>query len=269
MTTLDPLAPGTAPGGPPSGYPPIPLRRIVTTEVRKLFDTRSGFWLVAGVGLLALLASAAVAVLSSDPGMTYRAFTTAVDYPLTLVLPVVAILSVTSEWSQRTGLTTFTLVPRRGRVVAAKAVACVGVAVAAVPLALGAAALGNLAGTSLAGITPVWDVTATSLLTIVGSNVLGVLVGFVLGVLLRSSVAAVVAYFVHALVLPALAVVLAGSQAWFRTVQPWVDLRHAQGTLVDGTLTAAQWQHLAASAALWLLAPLAVGLVAVVRAEVK
>ena len=269
MTALDQHPLDTAPAVPPAAYPPIPLRRIVSTEVRKLFDTRSGFWLVVGVALLAVLASAAVAALSSGAGMTYRAFTTAVDYPLTVVLPVVAILSVTSEGSQRSGLTTFTLVPRRGRVVAAKAVACVGVAVTTVPLTLAVGALGNLAGTALPGITPVWDVTVTSMLTIVLSNVLGVLVGFVLGILVRGSVGAVVAYFVYALVLPALAVVLAGSQAWFATLQPWVDLRYAQGTLVDGTLTAAQWQHLATSAALWLLAPLAVGLVAVVRAEVK
>ena len=38
-------------------------------------------------------------------------------------LPVLLILMVTSEWSQRTGLTTFTLEPHRGRVVGAKFVA--------------------------------------------------------------------------------------------------------------------------------------------------
>lgn len=31
--------------------------------------------------------------------------------------------------------------------------------------------------------------------------------------------------------------VLAGSQAWFRDLQPWIDFKFAQGTLIDGTLT--------------------------------
>ena len=38
---------------------PIPLSRIVTTELRKMFDTRSGFWLMASIGILALLATTA------------------------------------------------------------------------------------------------------------------------------------------------------------------------------------------------------------------
>ena len=42
---------------------------------------------------------------------------------MTIILPMIAILSVTSEWSQRSGLTTFTLVPHRGRVILAKAIA--------------------------------------------------------------------------------------------------------------------------------------------------
>ena len=39
---------------------------------------------------------------------------------MSLILPVLGILLVTSEWSQRTGLTTFALVPQRERVIVAK-----------------------------------------------------------------------------------------------------------------------------------------------------
>ena len=45
---------------------------------------------------------------------------------MTVILPIIAILSVTGEWSQRSGLTTFTLVPHRGRVIPAKVVVAVG-----------------------------------------------------------------------------------------------------------------------------------------------
>ncbi len=49
-------------------------------------------------------------------------------------LPVIAILAVAGEWSQRSGLTTFALVPHRSRVITAKAVACLVVAVVSIPV---------------------------------------------------------------------------------------------------------------------------------------
>ena len=37
---------------PPVTHHRIPLGRIVTTELRKLLDTRSGFWTVAAIAIL-------------------------------------------------------------------------------------------------------------------------------------------------------------------------------------------------------------------------
>ena len=130
-------------------------------------------------------------------------------------------------------------------------------------------ALGNLVGTRIAGVDPVWDVTVTNMATIVLANVLGLLVGFMLGVLIRSSAGALVAYFVYSFLLPTLSIILANSQDWFRHLQPWVDFQYASGTLIDGTVTSQQWAHLATSATAWLALPLVVGLVLVTRAEVK
>jgi ABC-2 type transport system permease protein len=247
----------------------IPMGRIVTTELRKMFDTRSGFWLLASIGLLGFIATAAVIAFSSDTGLTYNTFATAVGYPMTVILPIIAILSVTSEWSQRSGLTTFTLVPHRGRVITAKALASVGVAVATVPLALALGALGNLVGTRIAGVEPVWDLTLMNMATILLGNVLGLGVGFMLGVLVRSSSGALVGYFVYSFLLPTLAVILASSQAWFRHLQPWVDFKFAAGALVDGTVTGQQWAYLGVTSVIWLLIPMLVGLALVSRAEVK
>jgi hypothetical protein len=245
------------------------LSRIVTTELRKMLDTRSGLWLMASSAILALLATAAVIAFSSAKGLSYTSFATAACFPLTVVLPVVAVLSVTSEWSQRSGLTTFTLVPRRGRVIGAKAIASVGVAVTTIPLALAIGALGNLLGAAIRGVDPVWNVTVTNLLTLVLANVLGLLVGFMLGVLIRSSAGALVTYFVYSFLLPTLSIILASSQDWFRHLQPWIDFQYAGGTLIDGTVTSEQWAHLGTSATLWLALPLVVGLRLVMRAEVK
>jgi ABC-2 type transport system permease protein len=270
MTThaMAPSADGTR----PSATPPrtgIPLSRIVTTEVRKMFDTRSGFWLMASIAILALLASTAVIAFSSSSGLTYSSFATAVCFPMTVVLPVIAILSVTSEWSQRSGLTTFTLVPYRGRVLLAKAVSSVGVGIVSMLLAFGIGALGNVVGTAVAGVGTVWDAGATDFANIVLGNVLGLLIGFMLGVVIRGSAGAIVAYFVYSFLLPTLSALLAGSQQWFRDLQPWVDFNYAQSALFNGSLTAQQWAHLGVTGLAWLVVPTALGVWLVMRSEVK
>ena len=269
MTTIDTPPTSALLAGTRTKHRGVPLSRIVTTELRKMLDTRSGFWLMASIGVLSLLATAAVILFAPDNELTYSSFVTAIGIPMTLVLPMIAILSVTSEWSQRSGLTTFTLVPHRGRVIAAKAISCVGVAVVTIPLAFGIGALGNLVGTAIAGVDPVWDLRVSNLLTIVLANVLSLLVGFMLGVVIRSSAGALVAYCVYQFLLPTLALPLAASQNWFRDLQPWVDFDHAQGALFDGALTAQQWVQLGVTGMIWLAIPLTVGLGFVMRAEVK
>jgi ABC-2 type transport system permease protein len=101
---------------------PIPLTRITAVELRKMFDTRSGFWLIASIAITSLLATVGVVLWAADPDLTYSTFATAIRFPVVIILPLIAILAVTSEWSQRTGLTTFTLVPHRSRIITAKAI---------------------------------------------------------------------------------------------------------------------------------------------------
>ena len=249
MTTIDTVSaslPGTR-----TTHRQIPLTRIIGTELRKMFDTRSGFWLMASIAIQALLATAAVILFAPTEELTYSTFTTAVSVPLTVVLPIIAILSVTSEWSQRSGLTIFALIPHRGRVIAAKAIACIGVAVVSIPFAIGIGAVGNLVETAIAGVDPVWDLSVSKGLTIVLANVLALLVGFMLGVVIRSSTRALVAYVVYAFLLPTLAMLLAASQQWFRALQPWVDFDHAQSVLFAGAPTVEQWAHLAVTGMSW------------------
>ena len=122
---------------------------------------------------------------------------------------------------------------------------------------------------AIAGVDPVWNVSAVQFLHIVLVSVLGMLFGFMLGLVIRNSAGAIVTYFVYTLVLPPLLGLLAANQQWFADLQPWVDYTYAQNPLYNGTLTGEQWQHLAVSGALWFILPMAVGLVLVRRAEVK
>ena len=249
----------------------IPLRRIVAVELRKSFDTRAGLWLVASVGLVSVLTSGAVIAWAADDQLTYSTFATAIRFPVVVILPLIAILSVTSEWGQRTGLTTFTLVPHRSRIIAAKAISSVSIAVAAMVVTFAVGAAGNLTSAAVTGTALVWDVTGTQCLYYVLGVILSLLIGFMLGVLIRSSTGAIVAYFVLTFVLPTISGLLAESQPWFRDLQPWIDFQLAQTGLFvfDQALTAEQWSHIAVAGLSWLLVPLAIGLGFVMRAEVK
>lgn len=248
---------------------PIPTARLVGVELRKMFDTRSGFWLMASIVITSVLATAALITFADDSELTFDNFAAAIGAPMTVILPMVGILAVTSEWTQRSGLTTFTLVPHRGRVLGAKLVAAVVVGILAMVVALAVGSLGTLVGSAITGLDPVWNSSPGEFLHIVLGSVLGMLLGFTLGVLIRNSSGAIVAYFVYTLALPPLLGLLASYQEWFRDLQPWVDYQFAQMPLFNGALSTEQWQQLASAGAIWLVLPLVVGLVLVRRSEVK
>jgi ABC-2 type transport system permease protein len=248
---------------------PVPLSRVIHVELRKMFDTRSGFWLMASIVITALLTTIGTIAFAPDADLTYYTFAKAIGFPMTVVLPIIAILSITGEWSQRSGLTTFTLVPHRNRVIAAKAVSSVAVAIASMLFAFVIGAIGNLVGTAITGTDMVWDVSLAEGVNIVLGSLLCLLTGTMLGMLIRSSAGALVAYFVYSLLLPTVAGILASSQEWFRDLQPWVDLNYAQAALFEGTLTAEQWANVAVTASTWLVVPAILGLRLVMKSEVK
>lgn len=259
-------SPDRRPSRPPIA--PIPFGRVVVVELRKSFDTRAGFWLLLSIGITALLAVVAAIVWAPDEAMTFETFASSIGIPMNIVLPIVAILSITSEWSQRTGLSTFTLVPVRGRSIAAKAVGALVVGLVSILLALGLGALGNIVGASIRGLDVVWDSDLTRMSTTVLAQLLSMAIGFTLGILLRSSAAAIVGYFVFGFVLPTLTSLLAMTQEWFEDVRGWVDLGFTQTKLYDTALSAEEWSQLAVVSLVWLALPLAVGLWRLRRAEI-
>ena len=247
----------------------IPMTRLVGVELSKMFNTRSGFWLMTSVGITAAIATIATILFAPDDELSYGSFAGAVGFPMSVILPMIAVLAITSEWSQRTGLTTFTLVPHRGRVINAKLAATLLAGVASIAVAFAVGALGNVIGSSIAGVDITWDISLGNAATIFLADGLGMLMGFTLGILIRSSAGAIVGYFVYALVLPAALGTLASFQSWFADRQGWFDFQFSSTRLYDGGLAASDWAHLGVSGLFWLVIPLAVGLRLALRSEVK
>lgn len=266
-TTLD-AVPATAARTRPTPRP-IPFRRVLEVELRKMFDTRSGFWLMASIVIASAIATTVTVTLGDRGSLTFDSFAASVGSPMSIVLPIIGVLAVTSEWSQRTALTTFTLVPGRGRVISAKLVNVLMVGAVSMMIALGVGAVGNLVNAAITGNDPVWDIAASTFAQIVLANELGMLLGFALGLVMRSSPAAIVGYFVVNLVLPGLSGALAASQEWWADNAGWFDINQTRFLLFDNTLTGQEWTQLAVTSLIWIGLPFAIGLRLVMRSEVK
>lgn len=247
----------------------IPFGRVLLVELQKMFDTRAGFWLMASIVIASAIATVLTVVLGNRDDLSFDSFAAAVGSPMSIVLPVIGILAVTSEWSQRTALSTFTLLPSRPRVIGAKLVDVLAIGLVSMVLALGIGAFGNLVTSLITGNDAVWDITATTFAKIILANELGMLLGFTLGLVFRSSPAAVVGYFVVNLVLPGISGALASSQQWWAENAGWFDLNQSRFLLFDSNLTSEQWAQLGVTSLLWIVIPFAIGLRLVLRAEVK
>jgi len=249
--------------------PGVPLSRLVKVEIRKMFDTRSGFWLMMSIAIVATLATIGCILWVPDRNLEYSVFGSAVGFPMAILLPVIAVLAVTGEWSQRTGLITFTLAPHRGQVILAKALAAIIVGVVGMLVAFAIGAVGNVIGSALNGVDMRWDISVADMFWIIVGNVLGLLIGFMLGVLIRNTPAAIVAYFIYSFVLPTIFGILAELVDWFKDVQPWIDFNYAQTPLFDGGPSGDQWAHLGTSSLVWFVIPMIFGVLAVLKSEVK
>jgi ABC-2 type transport system permease protein len=249
---------------------PTPFTRLVRVELRKSYDTRAGFWLLAVIGLLVLLTEGIVlaVTVSQDEAMTYGDFVGAAAFVTSILLPVLGIMLVTSEWSQRTAMVTFALEPRRPLVVAAKAAVGVLLTLATIVMALAVGLICNLLYGAMQGPMD-WSFGWDGFFGFLITQVFAMLGGFALATLLLNTAAAIVVFFVYRWVLPGLIALGSALMAWFERLAPWIDFQSAQGPLYDMSLDGEEGAQLAVSGFIWLVVPLAIGIWRVLRAEVK
>jgi ABC-2 type transport system permease protein len=254
-----------------SGTTPVPFGRLVAVELRKMADTRAGRWLLISIAALTalVLAIQLAVILSNDLQVDFRDFMIAMNTPMGVLLPVLGIMSVTSEWTQRTAMVTFTLEPSRSRLILAKFVSTMLIAVVAVVIGLALSVVANLLYGALSGDEVLWDIGVVDVVFYFLLHAIGMATGFAFGTLFLITAAAIVVYFVYSFVLPGLFQLGAQLIDWFADIQPWIDFAAAQNPLIEGSISGEQWAQLAVSGFIWLVLPLAVGLWRVLRAEVK
>ncbi|MFC7493090.1 MULTISPECIES: ABC transporter permease [unclassified Nocardioides] len=255
-----------------TGTPRTPFGRLVRTEFRKTWDTRAGFWLLlatAALTALVMIIQLAVVVVQ-DLTVNYNDFLTSTNFSIALLLPVIGILLLTSEWSQRTAMVTFSLEPHRTRIVLAKVVVGLLLGLAAVAIALVLAAVCNLLLNAMSDLGGAWDLGAEQTVYFVILQEIGMLTGFAFAALLLNSPAAIVLYMVYSFVLPGIFEIGASLIGWFEDLRPWIDFGLAQAPLFDGSMMSGKdWAYFAVSGFIWLVVPLAIGFRRVLRAEVK
>jgi ABC-2 type transport system permease protein len=257
-TMTRPVSRGKA-ASPTATFTGIPFGRVVWVEWGKATETRAARWLLAAVAASTVGLMLAPILAPSSIDQTYTSYLSFAAMGLSILLPVVAILTLTSEWSQRTVLTTFTQEPRRMRIVTAKIVV-------SLMLGAGAAVFGGLvtaaglAGAAASGRTLDANLDAGLVIAFVLYVLLNIMTGVALGALVHNSAAAIVASFV----LP-IGFALLGQAS--QLVTDWLDYTTAFNWLLNG-----EWSgHLAqivVAVGLWVAAPLAIGLVRTVRREI-
>lgn len=245
---------------------PVSLAVLTTVELRKMVNTRAGAVLLALVGAVAV-AMTVVRMFAGEAGdRTMTGFLTFAVLPVSIVLPIIGVLAVTSEWSQRTALATFSLVPRRSLVALAKLAAVLVLSLITVAGSVLLAAVGNGIAPLIGDADGSWELTGTSLLNITLYHATSLLIGFAFGMVTMNSVMGIVVYFA----LPAVWSILRNLVSGVDDAAAWLDMNETLSPL-SGTaaLSGEDWVKVGIAVLIWGLVPTVAGLIRLSKIEIK
>lgn len=241
------------------------LMRLMRVELRKMYDTRAGFGLLLSAVLLAALAAGLTVLVGDDDERNLATALDGANRVMNFLIPIVGILLVTSEWSQRTAQVTFTLVPQRERVLLSKLGASVLLALAAFAVSLALSALFTAIGGQSSGGESAWSLDAGVLFQTVLFDVVSILMGVALGAAILLSAPAIVASFVLPIGVSLVLHLVPGLES----VADWVDTGETLPPLTNHGLSGHEWAQVGTSLLLWLAVPLAIGLYRFTRNEIR
>lgn len=252
----------------PTPAPPRPtftqpsLARLSAVEVRKVLDTRAGRWFLAAIAALVLIAMGNYLIQADGPLVLADAFSS-LGSVLRLLLPALAVLSMTGEWTQRTALTTFALVPRRGRVLVAKLVALLAITLAAVLVTAAVSAFGIAVTSALTDQRADFSGSLPGVGEVLVVVALWMLMGAGFGALLHNTAAALVAFLVLPVAVSTAVVLSLGAEpaAWVNIV---LAIKDVSDLHLDPPIAPAL-----TAITLWVVLPLLAGTVRTLRRQVS
>lgn len=236
---------------------------LVAVELRKSVDTLTGRVLLGVIGALVVGALALALGFFPEEEWSLSTFAVYAVLPLSILLPVLGVLLVSGEFSQRTTLTTFALVPSRARFVLSKAAAALLLALLGSLVALLLAVAATGIGTALEPDTS-WTVEWAVLGQLVAAQLIYVLVGVGFGLLAQNTPLGVVAY----LLLPSLLAPVLLLVPSLQDVGSWIDLSTATAPITSPTpATAGEWARVGTTTAIWAGVPFVLGWLRLLRRE--
>jgi ABC-2 type transport system permease protein len=237
------------------------MGRLTAVELRKMVDTRAGFWLQLVVVALTVVVVVVVCIVGNAEDQRLRELLSAALAAPSILLPIVGILLVSSEWSQRTAPITFVLVPHRARVIAAKVAASVVLSIVAFVFCLVVAAIAT--AIAAPGIDGTWSLSAGLLGQSALSLATGMVGGVAFGAALLSSAPAIVLSFALPTAWAAL-----GSISIFEGAARWLDGSRSLTPMTEHLMSSTEWARAGTTLALWMVLPLVIGLWRILRDEV-
>jgi ABC-2 type transport system permease protein len=236
----------------------VSFPRLTLVELRKMVDTRAGFWLQLATALLTLVILTLFCIFAETEDLILRDAFALAALPGMILLPIIGILLVSSEWSQRTALITFTLVPKRMRVMSAKIAASLvlGAIVLVIAFVVAVVAIFAVGGEWTLGIGVFGQIALLC--------VTAILTGVAFGAAFMSSAPAIVLYFALPIAWSAL-----GSIPFLNDAAQWLDTTRTTDPMTERLLSGEEWLQFASSQALWLALPLAIGLWRIAKGEIR
>ncbi|MFL6091129.1 MAG: hypothetical protein ACJ71Z_13425 [Aeromicrobium sp.] len=248
----------------------VSLFRLINVELRKSVDTLAGRWMLISIAILTVLVDL-ISVIFMNAIHAELRLSTLLWSQKNVMLPIVAALAIllaTSEWTQRTAMVTFTLVPERWKTLVAKSLVALILGISAYLLSLAIGGLLTIAGGH-------WDLSFVELLPRFLTWVVFLAQGLALGFLFLNSAAAIVTFYtifvLGTFVLSPVLLFASTKSHVMQVIWPWVDLYRATFLTYhsSGWPSGELWAQLASATAIWVGIPLAIGAWRVLHAEVK
>lgn len=244
---------------------PISFAALLRVEMRKQLDTRSGQWLLLAVGIIAVIVLI-VTVFVDTGSWSWMTFFNNTSQPLLLLIPVIAILAATSEWSNKTAMTTFALEPRRARVMWAKVITSLVLGMGLLLFIFLLAAPMSWIGSQVQGVDANFEINTWFVWGFFAAMAISMLLGSAFGLALMNAPVAIVSYFIFPTLLTVAGFLITSIQEFMS----WIDINATLTPLILGVEpTGEEWQKIAVSSVVWIVIPLAIGFWRSVKREVK